>query len=180
MLAQNLNLIWKSEWTPGVGDGQGGLECCYSWGHKDSDMTERLNWTELIYLTGRIKLFLWLSIEIWQSVHQQEFLPWFWLESHCITRPFLGKKTISVQFSSVAQSCPTLCDPMNRSTPGLPVHHELPVFTQSRVHWVSDAIQPSHPLSSPSSPAPNSSQHQSLFQWVNSSHEMAKVLEFQL
>ena len=77
----------------------------------------------------------------------------------------------SVQFSSVAQSCLTLCDPMNRSTPGLPVHHQLPEFTQTHVHWVSDAIQPSHPLSSPSPPAPNPSQHQSLFQWVNSLHE---------
>ena len=86
----------------------------------------------------------------------------------------------SVQFSSLAQSCPTLCDPMNRSTPGLPVHHQLPEFTQTHIHRVRDAIQPSHPLSSPSSPAPNPSQHQSLFQWVNSSHEVAKVLEFYL
>ena len=85
-----------------------------------------------------------------------------------------------VQFSSVAQSCLTLCDPMNRSTPGLPVHHQLPEFTETHVHRVSDAISPSHPLSSPSPPAPNPSQHQSLFQWVNSSHEVAKVLEFQL
>ena len=86
----------------------------------------------------------------------------------------------SVQFSSVAQSCLTLCDPMNRSMPGLPVHHQLPEFTQTHVHRVSDAIQPSHPLASLSPPAPNPSQHQSLFQWVNSSHEVAKVLEFQL
>ena len=86
----------------------------------------------------------------------------------------------SVQFSSVAQLCPTLRDPMNRSTPGLPVHHQLPEFTQIHVHRVSDAIQLSHPLSSPSPPAPNPSQHQSLFQWVNSSHEVAKVLEFHL
>ena len=85
-----------------------------------------------------------------------------------------------VQFSSVTQSCPTFCDPMNRSTPGLPVHHQLPEFTQTHVHRVSDAIQPSHPLSSPSPPAPNPSQHPSLFQRVNSSHEVAKVLEFQL
>ena len=85
-----------------------------------------------------------------------------------------------VQFSSVAQSCPTLCDPMNCSTPGLLVHHHLPQFTQTHVHRVGDAIQPSHPLSSPFSPAPNPSQHQGLFQWVNSSHEVAKVLEFQL
>ena len=87
---------------------------------------------------------------------------------------------ISVQFNSVTQSCPTLCDPMNRSTPGLPVHHQLPEITQTHVHRVSDAIQPSHPLSSPSPPAPNSSQHQSLFQWVSSLHEVAKVWEFQL
>ena len=85
----------------------------------------------------------------------------------------------SVQFSSVAQSCPTLCDPMNRSMPGLPVHQQLLEFTQTHVHRISDAIQPPHPLSSPSPPAPNLSQHQSLF-WVNSSHEVAKVLEFQL
>ena len=86
----------------------------------------------------------------------------------------------SVQFSSVAQSCLTLCNPINCSTPGLPVHHQLPELTQTQVHWVSDAIQPSHPLLSPSPPDPNPSQHQSLFQWVNSSHEVAKVLEFQL
>ena len=86
----------------------------------------------------------------------------------------------SVLFSSVAQSCPTLCDPMNCSTPGLPVHHQLPEFTQTHLHRVSDAIQPSHPLSSPSPPAPNPSQHQGLSQSVNSSHEVAKVLEFQL
>ena len=84
----------------------------------------------------------------------------------------------SVQFSSVAQSCPTLCDPMNRSKPGLPVHHHLLEFIQTHVHRVSDAIQPSHPLASPSPPVPNPSQHQSLFQWVNSSHEVARVLSF--
>ena len=71
---------------------------------------------------------------------------------------------LNIQFSSVAQSCPTLCDPMNRSTPGLPVHHHLPEFTQTHVHRVSDVIQPSHPLSSSSPPAPNPSQHQGLFQ----------------
>ena len=84
----------------------------------------------------------------------------------------------SVQFSSVAQSCPTLCDSMNCSTPGLPVHHQLPEFTQNHFHQISDAIQPSHPLSSPSPPAPNPFQHQSLFQWVNSSHEVAKDWSF--
>ena len=83
-----------------------------------------------------------------------------------------------VQFSSVAQSCPTLCDPMNSSMPGLPVHHHLLEFTQTHIHQVGDAIQPSHPLLAPFPPAPNPSQHQSLFQWVNSSREVAKVLKF--
>ena len=81
-------------------------------------------------------------------------------------------------FSSVAQSCLTLCNPMNRSTPGLPVHHQLPEFTQTHVQWVGDPTQPSHPLSSPFPPAPNPSQHQGLFQWVNSSHEVAKYWSF--
>ena len=82
----------------------------------------------------------------------------------------------NIQFSSVAQSCPTLGNPMNFSTPGLPVHHQLPEFIQTHVHRVGDAIQPSHPLLSPFAPSPNPSQHQSLFQWVSSLHEVAKVL----
>ena len=90
-------------------------------------------------------------IHIWLTGHSQEGL----------------LKTVSVkhQFSSVAQSCPTLYDPMDRSTPGLPVYQQLLEFTQTHVHWVSDAIQPSNPLSSPSPPAPNPFQHQGLFQW---------------
>ena len=84
-----------------------------------------------------------------------------------------------LQFSS-AQSCPTLCNPMDCSTPGLPVHHQLPEFTQTHVHWVGDAIQPSHPLSSPSPPTFNLPQHQGLFQWVSSLNQVAKVLELQL
>ena len=95
---------------------------------------------------------------------------------HWATREALF--SYSVQFSSVAQSC--LWDPMNHSMPSLPVHHQLLEFTQTHVCRVGDDIQPSHPLSSPSPPAPNPSQHQGLFQWVNSSHEVAKVLEFQL
>ena len=86
----------------------------------------------------------------------------------------------SVQFSSVAQSCLALCDPMNHSTPGLPVHHQLPESTQTHGYWVSDAMQPSHPLLSPSPPAFSLSQHLGLFQWVSSSHQVAKILEFQL
>ena len=86
----------------------------------------------------------------------------------------------SVQFSSVVQSCLTLCDTMVCSTPGLPVHCQLPEFAQTHVHWVGDAIQPSHPLSSPSPPALYLFQHQGLFKWVSSLHQVAKVLEFQL
>ena len=120
---------------------------------------------------------------------QHGFGSWLWWLLSCVTVSshwvshsfsFLIIQFSSVQFSSVAQSCPTLCDPMNLSMPGLPVHHHLPEFTQTHVHQVRDTIQPSHPRSSPSPPAPNPSQHQSLFQWVNSPHEVAKVLEFQL
>ena len=85
-----------------------------------------------------------------------------------------------VQFSSVTQSCLTLCDPMTCSTPGLPVHHQLPELTQTRVRWLGDATQPSYPLSSPSPHDFNLSQHQDLFKWVSSSHQAAKLLEFQL
>ena len=85
-----------------------------------------------------------------------------------------------LHFSSVSQSCPTFYDPMNHSMRGLPVHHQLPEFTQTHVHCVGDAIQPSHPLSYPSPPAFNVSQHQGLFKWVSSPHQVAKVLEFQL
>jgi len=94
-----------------------------------------------------------------------------WGKSFCVLSSSLSSSSIgtvlldlSVQFSSVTQLCPTLCDPKNHSTPGLPVHYQLPEFTEIHVHRVSDAIQPSHPLSSPSPPAPNPSHHQSLFQ----------------
>ena len=96
-------------------------------------------------------------------------------------QPLSSHQIVSLQFSSVTQSCPTLCDPMDCGTPGFPVHPQLPEFTQTPVHHISDAIQPSHPLSSPSPPAFNLSQHQGLFQWVSSSHQVAKVImEFQL
>ena len=87
---------------------------------------------------------------------------------------------ISVQFSAVTQWCLTLCDPMDCSTPGLPIHHQLSQVIQTHVHWISDAIQPPHPLSSPSPLAFNFSQHQGLFKWVSYLHQVAKVLEFQL
>ena len=83
-------------------------------------------------------------------------------------------------FHSVSQSCPTLCDPMDCSTPGFPVHHRLPELAQTHIHQVGDATQPSHPLSFPSPPAFNLSQHQGLFQWMSSLHQVVKVLELQL
>ena len=113
-----------------------------------------------------------VSNDNFTSLFKFEFLSLFFFLVSCYDSNF--------QFSSVTQSCPTPCDPMNHSTPGLLVDHQLPEFTQTHVHWVSDAIQPSHPLSSPSPPALNPSQHQGLFKWVSSSHQVAKVLEFQL
>ena len=110
---------------------------------------------------------------IWQQIWKTQQWPQDWKSSVFIPIPKNGNapkmfkpphNCTHLQFSSVAQSCLTLCDPMNRSTSGLPVHHQLPEFTQTQDHRVSDAIQPSHPLSSPSPPAPNPSQHQSLFQ----------------
>ena len=132
-----------------------------------------------------------VSLSLLPMIHASRVVPCQVRPGYCINQiafPTLCPKSLDSihwiknwgQFSSVTQSCLTLCNPMNRSTPGLPVHHQLPDFTQTHVHRVSIAIQPSHPLSSPSPPAPNPSQHQSLFQWVNSSHEVAKVLEFQL
>ena len=103
--------------------------------------------------------------------------------SHEIKRCLLLERKVMtnlIQFSSVSQSCLTLCNPMNHNTPGLPVHHQLPESTQTHVHWVGDAIQPSHPLLSPFPPALNLSQHQGLFKQVSSLHQVAKVLEFQL
>ena len=96
-----------------------------------------------------------------------------------LIRAVMIKHLLSAQFSSVIQSCPTLCDPMDCSMPGLPIHHQLPEPTQTHVHRVSDAIQPSHPLSSPSPPAFNLSEHLGLFQLVSSLHQVATVLEFQ-
>ena len=112
---------------------------------------------------------------------------WIWNSSPVIfLEPWLSTSSWtswlcgSVQLSSVAQSCPTLCNPMNCSMPAFPVHHQLQEFIQTHVHWVSDAIQPFHPLSSPSPPAFNLSLDQGLLRWVSSSHQVAKVLEFQL
>ena len=101
-------------------------------------------------------------------------------EKHLLCFIDFAKASDSVQFSSVTQWCLTLCNPMDCSMPGFLVHHQLPEFTQTHVHWVSDSIQLSHPLLSPSPPNFNLSQHLGLFRWVYSSHLMAKILEFQL
>ena len=103
---------------------------------------------------------------------------YFYHVLHCILSiTYLITRSLYLSVSLVTQSCLTLCDTMNRSTPGLPVYHQLPEFTQTHVHWVGDAIQPSHPLSSPSPPARlNPSQHQGLFKWVSSSHEVAQSI----
>ena len=117
-----------------------------------------------------VTLFPSLKAQAWIALHHDIYShPWW-----------ANQQWVKIQFSSVAQVCLTLCNPMNCSTPGLPVHHQLPEFTQTHVHQVSNAIQPSHPLSSPSPPAFNLSQHQGLFQWISSLHQMAKELEFQL
>ena len=139
-------------------------------------ITNTLNFRELVKRSGE-KSFKRLRKEV-HTLRQ-------W--SICKTIEFLQGKIVhrirmtlhSVQ-SVELLSCVRLCDPMNCRMPGLPVHHQLLEFTQTHVHRVADAIQPSHPLSSPSPPAPNPSQHQSLFQRVSSLHEVAKVLEFQL
>ena len=115
----------------------------------------------------------------------ESYSPWDCKESDttenaCMIFHFCIHTRTYQSVSSVAQLCPTLCDPMNCSTPGLPVHYQLPEFTQTHMHQVGDAIQLSHPLSSPSPPALNLSQHQVFFKWVSSSHQVAKVLELQL
>ena len=149
-------LAWRISWT----EEPGGLQ---SMGHKESDTTK---WLTLTYVMGQKAWILTLG-QILHSNPCRILAPkYIWLYLSMNRGPLLPDT--SVQFSSVARSCLTLCDPMNHSTPGLPVHHQLLEFTQTHVHQVGDAIQSSHPLSSPSPPAPNPFQHQGLFQWVNS------------
>ena len=125
------------------------------------------------YVTTYLPIFLSKTSYVlsgWSS-HEKNCYELYCTRFFLWMRIFISLELItksSVQFSSVAQSCPTLCDPMDCSTPGLPVYHQLPDFTQTHVHWVSDAIQLSHPLSSPSPPTFNLSQHQGLFKWVTS------------
>ena len=105
-----------------------------------------------------------------------KYLTGIYLKLHSIYGYILGESLSSVQFSLVIQLCPTLCNPMDCSTPGLPVYHPLLEFTQTHIHWVSDAIQPSHPLLPPSPPAFNLAQHQGLFQRVSYSHQVGQSI----
>ena len=156
-------LAWEIFWT----EKPGGLQ----------SMDTQKIWTQISKWTAATNAFprlltTWLTLgKLFQEgITHQSFFP-----------PGIELLYISsAQFSSVTQPCLTHCDPMNGSTPGLPAHHQLPEFTQTHVHRVGDAIQLSYPLPSPFPPTPNPSQHQSLFQWVNSSQEVAKGLEFQL
>ena len=180
LYAEDVGLISGSRRSSGIGNGnplqyflsrkfngQRSLVGYSPWCQKDLDMTKQLSAHTHTHTHRHNELtrskYFWSQLRFWKTVLAKKALAW----------------TLN-QIRSVAQSCPTLCDPMNCSMPGLPVHHQLQEFTQTHLHRVSDTIQPSHPLSSPSPPAPNPSQHQSLFQWVTSSHEVAKVLEFQL
>ena len=142
---------WRRKWQPtpvflpGKSQGWGSLVGCRLWGRIESDTTEATQQQWMVHCQG---------------VRSHS---WHWCQLSVSMLFLWASPSVQFSFSSVAQSCPTFCDPMNRSMPGLPVHHQLPEFTQTHVHRVSYAIQPSHPLSSPSPPAPNPAQHQSLF-----------------
>ena len=124
------------------------------------------------------ELRFWCFVVVWLWLSSQAFFS-LW-SKHINSLQLILLLLFSIQFSSVTQSCPTLCHPMDCSTPGFPVHHQLPELTQTHVHWVGDAIQPSHLLLSPSPPAFNLSQYQGLFKWVSSLPQVAKELEFQV
>ena len=144
--------------TPGDGEGEGGLACCSPWGHKELDTTGQLNNNKT-------------ANEGYQALRH---LP------HNLKVSQVGGVRLSPCSYLVTQSCLTLCNLMDCSTPGFPVHHQLLELAQTCVHWDDDAIQLSHPLSSPSPPAFNLSQCQGLFWWLSYSHQVAKVLELQL
>ena len=143
-------------------------------------------YSTLLTMVCVVKAMIFYShhLVMWELDHKEGWAPKNWCFWNVVLEKdsweSLGLQGDQTQFSSVTQSCLTLFDPMNRSMPDPPVHHQLPESTQTHAHRVSDAIQPSHTLSSPSPPAPKPSQHQGLFQSTNSLHEVAKVLEFQL
>ena len=137
-------------------------------------LSEQARWS------ARGHIYAWEQVVEKCSFSTTNFLPFCSFKSNdlkCILKPSQGANTVSVQFS---RSVLTLCDPMDCSTPGFPVHHQFPEHAQTPVHRIGDDVQLSHPRSSPFPPAFNLSQHQGLFQWVSSSHQVAKVLEVQL
>ena len=148
---------WRRKWQPpsvflpGESQGRGSLMGCHLWGRREWDMTEATQQQQQQMVTSLVRGGTGVETDL--SFPKPGY-------THVLELHFAFQFN-SVQFSSVAQSCPTLCNPMNHSTPGLPVHHQLPEFTQTHIHRVGNAIQPSHPLSSPSPPALNPSQHQS-------------------
>ena len=176
---------WRSSWSwpdECLETASDGVPCLRAetgqWGRKAILKTLHSGWsTESLEGLCKGRILPNLCVDSWENARRiqgnQNAGPG---EKRCGLARMVG---LSVQFSSVPQSCPTLCDPMDCSRPELPVNHQLLEFTQARVHQVGDAIQPSHPLSSPSPPALNLSQHQGLSKWVTS-HEVAKVLEFKL
>ena len=145
---------------------------CFVWGASSTSSFFFVNWSFYLIYTGLILYSF--PLDSWNKSNDVSVISAMYLN---LRYAYIIE---SVQFSSVTQLCPTLCNPMGCNIPGFPVHHQLPELVQTQVHQVSDAIQPSQPLSSPSPPAFNFSQHQGLFQWVHSSHKVAKVLEFQL
>ena len=158
----------------------------YIWGTRIISFTSHTPWTWItvkwllsVIATNQGKIPLWSKTKFTLSLvclyqEKTELGNCICFET-IMARFYIQSFFHSVPFCSVARSCLTLCDPMNCSTPGLPVHHQLPEFIQTHVHRVGDAIQPSHPLSSPSPPGFNLSQHQGLFQWVSSSHQSIGV-----
>ena len=163
-------LTWRIPWT----EEAGGLQSMGS-------QRVRHNWSNLA-CTHALSKALWCRDILWSLLGVKEWSrKYLWLWKTCRSLSMKREVIIlSQSVTSVAQSCPTLCIPMDCSMSGFPVHHQLLEPTQTHVHRVRDAIQPSHPLLSPSPTTFNLSQHRGLFQWVSSSHEVAKVLEFQL
>ena len=145
---------------------------CFVWGASSTSSFFFVNWSFYLIYTGLILYSF--PLDSWNKSNDVSVISAMYLN---LRYAYIIE---SVQFSSVTQLCPTLCNPMGCNIPGFPVHHQLPELVQTQVHQVSDAIQPSHPLSSPFPPTFNLSHHQGLFQWVSSSHQAAKVLELQL
>ena len=185
---------WRRKWKPtpvfltGKSERQRSLVGCSPWGPKKVGHNLAIKTTTKFNSTTKIfqksSLFSTVFNSLWTGSHSPLLGFLFYGTSYISAKLVLVPRTQLVTSitccCSVAKLCPTLCNPMNCSTPGFSVLHSLLKFTQTHVHWASDAIQPSHPLSLPFSPALNFFQHQGILQWISSSHQAAKVLELQL